>query len=78
MKDTASTDISPKSGIVVLLLCIFLGTFGLHRFMVNKIGTGILMILTAGGLGIWWLIDTIMIVVGSFTDSDGKQVRLAM
>ena len=78
MKDTASTDISPKSGIVVLLLCIFLGTFGLHRFMVNKIGTGILMILTAGGLGIWWLIDTIMIVVGAFTDSDGKHVRLAM
>lgn len=78
MKDTASTDISPKSGIVVLLLCIFLGTLGLHRFMVHKIGTGILMILTAGGFGIWWLIDTIMIVVGSFTDSDGKQVRLSM
>ena len=48
------------------LLCFFLGTFGIHRFYVGKIITGILMILTLGGLGIWVLIDFVMIIVGSF------------
>jgi TM2 domain-containing membrane protein YozV len=77
MEDTANTDISPKNGIVVLLLCIFVGYLGLHRFMVGKVGTGILMLLTVGGFGLWVLIDLIMIVVGSFTDSDGKPVKLS-
>lgn len=78
MEDAASTDVSPKNGIVVLLLCIFLGGFGLHRFMVGKIGTGILIIVTFGGfLGLWVLIDLIMIVMGKFTDSDGKTVKLS-
>lgn len=64
---------SPKSFLATLLFCIFLGTFGVHRFYVNKIGTGILMLLTAGGLGIWWLIDLILIVSMRFRD---KQERL--
>jgi len=42
-----------------------------HRFYVGKIGTGVLMILTFGGLGIWVLIDFIMILVGKFTDKEG-------
>ncbi len=66
--------ISPKSRLAALLLVIFLGYLGVHRFYVGKVGTGILMILTAGGLGIWWAIDFIMIVVGSFTDVDRKFV----
>jgi uncharacterized protein (TIGR01777 family) len=62
---------SSKSYLLTLLFCILLGTLGVHRFYVEKIGTGILMLVTFGGLGIWWLIDLIMIVAMSFRDKDG-------
>lgn len=62
----------PKSWIVAVLLCFFLGALGVHRFYVGKIGTGILQLITLGGLGVWVLIDFIMILVGSFTDKQGQ------
>ena len=46
---------------------------GIHRFYVGKIGTGVLMLVTAGGLGIWVIIDFVWILVGTSTD---KQSRL--
>jgi len=54
---------SDKSNTVALLLCFFIGFLGVHRFYVGKIGTGVLMLLTLGGLGIWNLIDFIIISV---------------
>lgn len=66
--------VSDKSWLAALLLCLFLGGFGIHRFFVGKIGTGILQLVTFGGLGIWWLIDFIMIITKSFTDSNGRKV----
>ena len=52
--------ISPKSRLVALLLCCFLGWLGAHRFYVGKIGTGLLMPLTLGGcFGIWVVVDLI-------------------
>ena len=71
---TVQTATDQKSWLVALLLCFFLGVLGVHRFYVGKIGTGILMILTLGGLGIWWAIDFIMIVVGAFTDKEGNKI----
>jgi TM2 domain-containing membrane protein YozV len=64
-----------KDWTVTLLLCIFLGGLGVHRFYTGKIGTGLLMLFTAGGLGIWWLIDLIMILTNSFKDNYGMPLR---
>ena len=61
-----------KDWLVTLLLAIFVGGLGVHRFYVGKIGTGIVMLLTVGGCGIWSLVDIIMIATGSFTDAQGQ------
>jgi TM2 domain-containing membrane protein YozV len=65
---------SPKSRLATLLLCFFLGLFGAHRFYVGKTGTALLMLVTAGGIGIWWLVDLIFIVCGIFRDKQDKKV----
>jgi TM2 domain-containing membrane protein YozV len=66
--------VSEKRILPAFLLCFFFGIFGFHRFYVGKIGTGILQILTAGGLGIWTLIDFVMIIIGAFTDKAGNKI----
>ncbi len=60
--------------LITLLLCFFLGVIGVHRFYNGKNGTGILMILTLGGLGIWVTIDLIIILFGKFTKKDGSVI----
>ncbi len=70
----ASGPRSEKDYVVTVLLCFFLGVLGVHRFYVGKIGTGILMLFTFGGFGIWALIDFIMVILGNFTDSDGLKI----
>ncbi len=66
--------ISPKSRLVAMILCLLFGVFGVHRFYVGKIGTGILMLVTFGGFTIWALIDLILIIIGSFRDKEGLVV----
>ena len=66
---------SDKSNVVALLLCFFIGILGVHRFYVGKIGTGVLQLVTFGGLGIWALIDMIMIILQKFTDGEGNTLR---
>jgi len=68
-------DISSKSRLAVTLLSWFLGYIGVHRFYLGKIGTGILMVITLGGLGVWWLIDFIMAVSGAMKDKEGLPIK---
>lgn len=70
-------DVSPKSRMAVTLLCIvpaFFAIHGIHRFYLGKIGTGILMLITFGGLYIWTIIDFIFAVSGAMKDRDGKLI----
>ena len=66
---------SGKNFVATLILCILLGGLGVHRFYVGKVGTGIIMLLTLGGLGIWQLIDIIRIAIQKFKDSDGAVIK---
>lgn len=60
--------------LTTLLLCFFLGHLGVHRFYVGKVGTGILMLLTAGGLGVWYIVDMAMILLGKFKTKEGAAI----
>lgn len=66
---------SPYNWLTTLLLCLFLGGLGVHRFYVGKVGTGLLMLFTLGGFGIWVVIDLIIIIAGGFRDQFGSFVR---
>ncbi len=66
--------VSDKKRLPALLLCFFFGVFGVHRFYVGKIGTGILWFFTLGIVGFGALIDFIIIIVGSFKDKQGKKL----
>jgi TM2 domain-containing membrane protein YozV len=48
-----------------------------HRFYAGKVGTGILMLITVGGFGIWYMVDMIMIICGVFTDKAGNKIKLS-
>lgn len=63
-----------KDWLTTLLICIFLGGLGIHRFYTGHIGIGIVQLLTLGGCGIWTLIDLIIIVTGKFKDADGNEL----
>ena len=67
--------VSDKSRLVALLLCLFLGNLGIHRFYAGKIGTGILWLITLGWCGIGTLVDLIIIICGSFKDKYGKVIE---
>jgi len=70
--DASGNPISPKSRTVAAVLAFFLGVLGVHRFYVGKVGTGVAQLLTGGGLGVWTLVDFIMILVGNFKDKEGQ------
>jgi hypothetical protein len=57
---------------VALVLSILVGELGVDRFYTGSIGLGVLKLVTFGGCGVWWIIDIILIVTGSYKDAYGR------
>ncbi len=70
----SSTKINSTDWLALFLLTFFVGVLGVHRFYVGKIGTGVLMLITLGGFGVWFLVDLILVVTGQFTNKDGQKI----
>ena len=68
-------EISERSRSVALVLGFLGGVFGFHRFYVGRAQSGVAMVLTLGGLGMWWLYDMVTIVAGEFRDADDLPLR---
>ncbi|MBP9193712.1 MAG: TM2 domain-containing protein [Saprospiraceae bacterium] len=61
-----------KSQLIALILVILVGGLGIHRFYLGYTTIGIIQLLTAGGCGIWALIDLIRIITGDLKPKDGE------
>ena len=77
--------VGEKTIVAAILLCLFLGGFGAHRFYVGKNGSAIaILCLCLGGIltfrltsiaaSIWVLVDLIQIIIGNFKTADGKDL----
>ncbi|HTO14680.1 MAG TPA: TM2 domain-containing protein [Edaphocola sp.] len=68
----AAANAGGKSQIVALILCLLVGTLGIHRFYLGYTWQGVVQLLTLGGFGIWVLIDLIRIIIGDLQPKDGQ------
>lgn len=66
---------SDKQWLVTVLISFFVGALGIDRFYLGYTGLGIAKLLTIGGLGIWALIDFILIALRTVPDSQGRPLR---
>jgi TM2 domain-containing membrane protein YozV len=73
--DDSEPEVSERSRGVALALGFLGGPLGLHRFYVGKVQTGLAMIFTLGGLGVWWLYDMVLLVSGEFRDAEDLPLR---
>lgn len=64
-----------RSYVVTLLLSLFLGGFGIHRFYTGYTVIGVIQLLTAGGFGLWSLVDLVSIALNTFKDADGEELN---
>lgn len=70
---TSTADVTPpKSFIATWLFALFLGIFGVDRFYLGKIGTALAKLFTLGGLGVWVLVDLVLVLAGAQRDKLGR------
>lgn len=62
-----------QSKMTMAIVCWFLGSLGIHRLMMGYKNWW-LMLITAGGCGLWTLIDFIQILTGSMKMADGREL----
>lgn len=74
LKNDDCADGEGKDWLTALLLCLFLGYLGIHRFYTKHIVIGVVQLLTMGGCGVWALIDLIQIITESYKDADGHKL----
>ena len=61
-----------KLKLTAILLCLFLGSLGIHRFYLGYTLIGVIQLLTFGGFLIWVIVDLIRLIIGSLKDSEGN------
>ena len=64
-----------KSKLTAILLCLFLGSLGIHRFYLGYTLIGVIQLLTFGGVLIWVIVDLIRLITGSLKDSEGNELE---
>ena len=69
------TSAGDKEWVVALLLSIIVGALGVDRFYLGYVGLGVLKLLTAGGCGIWYIVDIILIAMNKLPDAQGRPLR---
>ena len=69
-----ASQVSDKSLIGATIAVVTVGFLGVHRFYTGRPISGIFMILTLGGLGIWVLVDFILLITENFRDSNYKRL----
>ena len=66
---------SDKTILITGLICLFTGCLGFHRFYLGKYLSGLIMLVTLGGVAIWYLIDLFTIFSGNFKDKENLQIK---
>ncbi|MFZ8912941.1 MAG: TM2 domain-containing protein [Burkholderiaceae bacterium] len=65
---------SKRDWLIALVLSVVVGSLGIDRFYLGKVGTGILKLITFGGLGIWWVVDLVLIAIKKLSDKEGYKL----